>query len=81
LLDRNQIVTYCLDSSYVITLIDSKLARSLNTKLLTNDPIPVKGIGSYYISSYYVYILVFFTASSAIAKIIIEAYLVDELNA
>lgn len=65
-----------------MSLIDHALALSLGLPVhQTTRPIPVRGIGSSYISSSYVKLPVFFRGESVAAKLLIEAYIVEKLNA
>ncbi|KAJ5675356.1 hypothetical protein N7462_008253 [Penicillium macrosclerotiorum] len=83
----DKLVTCCLDTGCVMTLIDSELARKLDTTVRRISPIPVSGIGSQHVSNAYIQIDLYFagnrpsTAEQAIAKVPIEAHLVDNLKA
>ncbi|KAJ5752832.1 hypothetical protein N7520_008426 [Penicillium odoratum] len=87
LMAPDQVVTSCLDSGCVMTLIDTKLAKSLDTTIQRiSPPIPVSGIGSKHMSSDYITIDLYMlgqhaTCGQAAAKLTIEAHLVDNLKA
>jgi hypothetical protein len=81
LTDPDKIITCCLDSGCVMTLIDAKLAESLTCERRRVSPILVSGIGSRHMSSFYIRIPIFFKADNGRAKLTIEAHLVDNLKA
>ncbi|KAJ5961557.1 hypothetical protein N7501_006498 [Penicillium viridicatum] len=64
-----------------MTLIDSNLARTLGLELHHTNNIPVAGIGSKHVSPAYVDLPIFFYGDHNIAKVTVEAHLVDELAA
>lgn len=68
--DRTNVIMGCLDSGCVMTLIDAKLARSLNSEIHKIKPIPVSGIGSQHVSSAYVKLNLLFFGPDATAKIL-----------
>ncbi|KAJ5328946.1 hypothetical protein N7452_009336 [Penicillium brevicompactum] len=75
-------VQVCLDTGCQMTLIDASLARSLDTPILRmTEPVQVHGIGSKHKSDEYIRVPVFFPGHDSVAKIVVEAYLVDSLRA
>ena len=70
-----------LDTSYVMTIIDADLAKSLDLPLQKYTLVPVASIGSRYLSSVFITFDIFFRGTDSVARIPIEAYLVQNLRA
>lgn len=81
LINQLNILVAYLDSGCTISLVDTVLAYSLNIPVKEIYPIPVRRIGLSYILSSYVDLPVFFCSKTATTKVIVEAYLVNGLNA
>lgn len=79
--DPDKLITCCLDSGCVMTLIDTKLAAMLPYEPVTIPAIPVSGIGSQHISNQYVRVPVYFIGDKAMGRVWIEAHIVDDLKA
>ena len=73
--------TCCLDSGCVMTLIDSKLAASLQYPQYPISPIPISRIGSQHLSDRYIVIQVYFLNKDTAAELRIEAHVVEDLRA
>lgn len=61
-----------------MTLIDSSLASTLHLQFHDTSDIPVAGISSKHISSKYIDLPIFFSGDDNIARIDIEAQMVDK---
>ncbi|KAJ5543523.1 hypothetical protein N7535_005948 [Penicillium sp. DV-2018c] len=79
--DRDRIITACIDTGCVMTLIDEKFAMTLNADVKTTTPISVSGIGSIHLSNKYIVIPLYFEGESNVAKLTVEAHLVPDLKA
>jgi hypothetical protein len=64
-----------------MTLIDSSIANSLQLHCYKTQDIPVFGIASNHISSMYILLPLFFNSEHNVAKIMVEAYHVNNLKA
>ena len=76
---QNNKTKICLDSGCLMTLIDSELAKTLQLELHDTANIPVAGIGSKHASRAYINLPIFFHGEHNVAKITVEAHLVDNL--
>ncbi|KAJ5420689.1 hypothetical protein N7465_003208 [Penicillium sp. CMV-2018d] len=75
----NNKIKICLDSGCLMTIINSDLASSLHLQYHDTPDIPVAGIGSKHVSSKFIDLPVLFHGEHNIAKIMVEAYMVDNL--
>lgn len=64
-----------------MTIVDSDLANSLQLQCYDTPDIPIAGIGSKHVSSKFMNVPIFFHGDHHIAKITVEAHMVDNLQA